>query len=186
LVHRLGEMPIQSCGQSVSARPGKLYTETGPLKAKLVSSLRWPLIVLFISNAETSQALSTRVYTRTPTHGTPYPGVSGLTQGQGLTFVHCSVQPEDLQNTSLTLELNLSTLGHIHGLYGGHGQLKLSGKGQSKLKLSGNGNQCKPLPRVHRHVELRLSDSDLQSILQGLTLVHFSAQPEPFLTQNTP
>jgi len=25
-----------------------------------------------------------------------------------------------------------------------------------------------------------------KACLQGLTLVHFSAQPEPFLTQNTP
>jgi hypothetical protein len=30
-------------------------------------------------------------------------------------------------------------------LYGGHSQLKLSGKGQGKLQLSGNGNECKPL-----------------------------------------
>ena len=29
-------------------------------------------------------------------------------------------------------------------------------------------------------------DSTMSSSHQGLTLVHFSAQPEPFLTQNTP
>jgi hypothetical protein len=29
--------------------------------------------------------------------------------------------------------------------YGGHSQIKLSRKGQSKLKLSGSGNECKPL-----------------------------------------
>jgi hypothetical protein len=64
---------------------------------------------------------------------------------------------------SLTSQLNLRTFGthrsHVRaqlehlrdtstgevGFYGGHSQLKLSGKGQSKLKLSGNGNECQPL-----------------------------------------
>jgi len=31
-----------------------------------------------------------------------------------------------------------------------------------------------------------LSEEELEEIGQGLTLVHFSAQPERFLTQNTP
>jgi len=48
------------------------------------------------------------------------------------------------------------------------------------LKLSSNVNECNPLP-----------SSRLRSATwQGLTLVHFSAQPEPFLKQkhtlNTP
>ena len=33
-VYRLGEMPIQSCGQSVSARRGKRYTEIGLFKSR--------------------------------------------------------------------------------------------------------------------------------------------------------
>jgi hypothetical protein len=35
-VYRPGEMPIQSCGQSVSARRGKRYTETGLSRELLV------------------------------------------------------------------------------------------------------------------------------------------------------
>ena len=67
---------------------------------------------------------------------------------QGLTLAHFRAQLEDLRDTSLTLELNLSTLDTStgqYGIYGGQSKLKLSGKGQSKLKLSGNGNECKPL-----------------------------------------
>jgi len=36
--------------------------------------------------------------------------------GQGLTVAHNRAQLEDLRDTTLTSELNLSTLGHIHGL----------------------------------------------------------------------
>jgi len=68
---------------------------------------------------------------------------------QGLTLAHFTAQLEDLRDTSLTLELNLSTFGtHPRvnfGLCGGQSKLILSGKGQGKLKLSGNGNECKPL-----------------------------------------
>ena len=34
LLYRLGETPIQSCGQSVSARRGKRYTENGLFKKR--------------------------------------------------------------------------------------------------------------------------------------------------------
>jgi len=34
---------------------------------------------------------------------------------QGLTLAHFKAQLEDLRDTSLTLEPNLSTFGHIHG-----------------------------------------------------------------------
>jgi len=74
--------------------------------------------------------------------------------GQGLTLAHFTDQLEDLRDTSLTLELNLSTFGtHPRVTLGHMGQskLELNGKGQSKLtklELSGNGNECKPLPRT--------------------------------------
>jgi len=69
---------------------------------------------------------------------------------QGLTLAHFRAQHEDLQHTSLTTELNLSTLGAQPranlGHMGDKVSVTLSVKGQSKLKLSGNGNECKPLP----------------------------------------
>jgi hypothetical protein len=36
------------------------------------------------------------------------------------------------------------------------------------------------------HQDVKTVDVNLRAASQGLTLVHFSAQPEPFLTQNTP
>ena len=62
-----------------------------------------------------------------------------------------------------------------------------------ELKLSWNRNECKPLPSSGGSaVSLfpsRVSSSSLaippmHAGSQGLTLVHFSAHPEPFLTQN--
>ena len=46
------------------------------------------------------------------------------------------------------------------------------------LKLSSNVDECKPLPAASR--------CTANTVLQGLTLVHYSAQLEPFLTPNTP
>jgi len=70
--------------------------------------------------------------------------------GQGLTLVQFRAQLEDLRDTSLTFEINLSTFGTHPRVNLGHNgyksKLKLSGKGQSQLKLSRNGNECKPLP----------------------------------------
>jgi hypothetical protein len=84
------------------------------------------------------------------------------------------------------------------------------------LKLSFEVSECKPLaPGTHSHVSTANSDKTTTSLRemgarlaeetaevmaeleggaltprgggrQGRTLVHFSAQPEPFLTQNTP
>ena len=57
---------------------------------------------------------------------------------------------EDLRDTSLTIELNLSSIGpHPRVKLGcaGDEQRKMSGKGQGRLKLSGNGNECRPLAR---------------------------------------
>ena len=66
---------------------------------------------------------------------------------QGLTPAHFTAQLEDLRDTSLTLELNLSTFAtHRRDGLGWVIWGTMSGKGQSKLKLSGNGNECKPLP----------------------------------------
>ena len=65
---------------------------------------------------------------------------------QGLTPAHFTAQLEDLRDTSLTLELNLSTFAtHRRDGLGWVIWGTMSGKGQSKLKLSGNGNECKPL-----------------------------------------
>ena len=44
-----------------------------------------------------------------------------------------------------------------------------------------------PRARVIRHAEINHAKvADEAADGQGLTLVHFSAQPKPFLTQNTP
>ena len=42
--------------------------------------------------------------------------MAAATMNQGLTLVHFSARLEDLRDTSLKVVLNLSTLGHIHGL----------------------------------------------------------------------
>jgi hypothetical protein len=62
------------------------------------------------------------------------------------------------------------------------------------LKLSFEVSECKPLPQVcltddgdaQRHRALVLLGRQLDAVQQGFTLVHFSAQPGPFLTPNTP
>jgi hypothetical protein len=73
---------------------------------------------------------------------------------QGLTLAHFRAQLEDLRDTSLTLQLNLSTFRPhprvISGYKGGGSELELSRKGQGKLELSGNGNECKPMPPAPR------------------------------------
>jgi hypothetical protein len=102
--------------------------------------------------------------------------------GQGLTLAHFKAQLKGLRDTSghnadvrAQLEHVLGTCTGQVGLCVGQSKLELSGKGQSTLKMSGNGNECKPLragcwrrgPRWWRTRRRR----------QGLTLVHFPAQP---------
>jgi hypothetical protein len=43
------------------------------------------------------------------------PAPRASTSQRGRTLVHFRAQLEDLQDTSLTLEFNLSNFGHIHG-----------------------------------------------------------------------
>jgi hypothetical protein len=74
------------------------------------------------------------------------------TARQGLTLAHIRAQLEDLREHIALVRAQLEHLrdtstGYV-GSYGGHRQLKLSRKGQSKLKLSRNGNECKPLPHA--------------------------------------
>jgi hypothetical protein len=47
-------------------------------------------------------------------------GAGGGASGQGLTLAHVKAQLEDLQDTSLTLELNLSTFGTHPRVKWGH------------------------------------------------------------------
>ena len=50
-------------------------------------------------------------------------------------------------------------------------------------------DERKPLPLIQHLPEHGLVQQHLAhrvALVQGLTLVHFSPQPEPFLTQNTP
>ena len=58
---------------------------------------------------------------------------------------------------------------------------------QKALTLSRNLDECKPLPASASVTRARLQEPELASapMRQGLTLVHFSAQSEPFLTHKT-
>jgi hypothetical protein len=63
---------------------------------------------------------------------------------------------------------------------------------QKWLRLSWKVEECKPLPLfpIRSFIWFPLSycrnSLDCRTVGQGLTLVRFSAQPEPFLKQNTP
>ena len=47
-------------------------------------------------------------------------------------------------------------------------------------------DECKPHKPLPAAIALTVEPAAAAAAIQGLTLVHFSAQPEPFLTQNTP
>jgi hypothetical protein len=177
-------MPIHICGQSVSARRGKRYTEIG-----LLIPLVWAIAILPVRFSVGWQALAPggAVGVR---GDMPVPQRVHL-RGRGLHSSIFTAQLEVLRDTSLTLELNLSTF-RTHARVGlgyrgrsqlklsgkGLSKLKLSGKGQSELNLSGDGNECKPLLRggpgaVRRGAALRAGGRGLHSSTFWLNLSAF-------------
>jgi len=63
-----------------------------------------------------------------------------------------------------------------------------AGHGARGLDPAQHGEHAVQLARIARTLvpDVLVREEHDVAVRQGLTLVHFSAQPEPFLTQNTP